>query len=382
MSDYRNLITSIQALHDWSARQAASAVNMQLVLRNWGIGAYLVEYEQKGEDRAEYGQGLLARVSRDLAESGIRGTSPDMLERMRLFYRLYPELGEVISAPMARISTALEISAPLVRISVPGEGTRARQVLRLAWTHLVELIRIEEHDKRRFYEEEVINNGWTKRHLQRQIGSLLFERTRLSRDKGPVQEAANGTEKTEHPLAEMIRDPYVFEFLGLREQTQYLESDLENALLDHLQSFLLELGSGFCFEARQKRITLEDEHDHIDLVFYHRILRCHLLIDLKVRGFQHGDAGQMNFYLNWWKAHMVGEMDNPPVGLILCTDRKSARVEYATAGMDQTLFVSRYLVNLPKPEDLERLLEQDRAFLGLDQGVVGILPTGRSVTQA
>lgn len=161
-------------------------------------------------------------------------------------------------------------------------------------------------------------------------------------------------------IAGLIRDPYILEFVGLAERPHYLENDLERALLDHIQQFLLELGTGFCFEARQRRITVGAEHDRIDLVFYHRVLRCHLLIDLKVRAFQHTDAGQMNFYLNYWKDQIMTDGDNPPVGLLLCTDKESTKVQYATAGLDQQLFVSRYQVVLPKAEALERLIEEDR----------------------
>jgi len=163
-------------------------------------------------------------------------------------------------------------------------------------------------------------------------------------------------------IASLIRDPYVLEFTGLAEKSHYLESDLESALLDHLQSFLLELGTGFCFEARQKRITVGNEHDYLDLVFYHRILRCHLLIDLKIRAFQHADAGQMNFYLNYWKENVVAQGDQPPVGLLLCTGKDQTKVEYATGGLDHQLFVSRYLVALPKAEQLQQLIETDRAI--------------------
>ena len=162
-------------------------------------------------------------------------------------------------------------------------------------------------------------------------------------------------------IADLIRDPYILEFAGLAEKSRYLEKDLETALLDHLQAFLLELGTGFCFEARQKRITVGDEHDYLDLVFYHRVLRCHLLIDLKTRAFRHGDAGQMNFYLNYWKDKMMTPGDEPPVGLILCTDKKETRVSYATAGMDEKLFVSRYLIALPRPEELQALIDEDSA---------------------
>jgi predicted nuclease of restriction endonuclease-like (RecB) superfamily len=200
------------------------------------------------------------------------------------------------------------------------------------------------------------------RDLQRQIGSLLYERTGLSTDKRAVLEHARQQAlETPGQIADLIRDPYILEFVGLAEKPHYLEKDLETALLDHLQSFLLELGTGFCFEARQKRVTVGDEHDYIDLVFYHRLLRCHLLIDLKVRPFKHGDAGQMNFYLNYWKDNMLAPGDQPPVGLILCTDKKQTRVDYATAGLDPQLFVSRYLVALPKPEELQALIERDTA---------------------
>ena len=175
----------------------------------------------------------------------------------------------------------------------------------------------------------------------------------------PYQLAGQRHEPQE-TIHDLIRDPYILEFTGLAERPEYLESDLESALLTHIQSFLLELGEGFCFEARQKRITVGRQHDYIDLVFYHRKLRCHVLIDLKIRAFKHGDAGQMNFYLNWWKAHGMDEGDNPPIGIILCSDRNQAAVEFATAGMDQKLFVSRYLVALPSAEKLRAFLEADR----------------------
>jgi len=176
-------------------------------------------------------------------------------------------------------------------------------------------------------------------------------------------------------MEDLIRDPYVLEFTGLAERLEYLESDLERALLDHLQAFLLELGTGFCFEARQKRITVGHKHDYIDLVFYQRRLRCHVLLDLKIRAFQHGDAGQMNFYLNWWKAHGMEAGDNPPVGIILCSDRNRTEVEFATAGIANRLFVSRYLTALPSVEQLRELLERDR-----DQ-VEALMPSARKQTR-
>ena len=366
--NYDALITSIADTHSQAQRGATQAVNRQLIFRNWLIGAFIKEYEQNGEDRAAYGTRLLKSLSSDLKAKTVSGVSPDMLERMRLLYDTYPQLADEISAPLVRkLDETIDeawISAPPVRklpASQP-EPLPAAKILALTWTHLAELVRLEDPWKRAFYENECLEGNWSKRQLQRQIGSLLYERTGLSTDKKTViNHARKQASETPYTVTDLMRDPYVLEFTGLAEKPHYLEKDLETALLDHIQTFLLELGNGFCFEARQKRVTVGNEHDYIDLVFYNRILRCHLLIDLKIRAFQHGDVGQMNFYLNYWKEQMMEADDNPPVGLILCAGRESAKVEYATAGMDQQLFVSRYLVALPKPEELEALIEQDQA---------------------
>lgn len=374
--NYDALISSIAKTHSGTQAGAAGAVNRHLILRNWLIGAYLVEFEQKGEDRAKYGSGLLKRIATDLSERQVPGCSRQMLDRMRRFFRLYPQIANEISSPAVSISPPSsdlkEICSPVVSISPnafsnPATSTgpnplAPKKVLGFSWTHIVELVRIDDPWKRAFYENECLKENWSKRQLQRQIGSLLYERTGLSNDKEAVIEASR-REAADAPaeIKDLIRDPYILEFTGLAEKSAYLEKDLETALLDHLQAFLLELGSGFCFEARQKRITVGNEYDYIDLVFYHRILRCHLLIDLKTRKFEHGDAGQMNFYLNFWKDRIVTDSDNPPVGLILCTDKAETKVQYATAGLDRELFVSRYLVALPKPEELEALIENDRA---------------------
>jgi predicted nuclease of restriction endonuclease-like (RecB) superfamily len=231
-----------------------------------------------------------------------------------------------------------------------------------SWTHFLEFIRLDDPWKRAFYENECLKGNWSVRQLQRQIGSLLYERTGLSANKKKVILRAR-QQAGEAPVrgADLIRDPYVLEFTGLAQRPDFNENELETALLDHLQAFLLELGTGFCFEARQMRITMDNEHDYVDLVFYHRILRFHLLLDLKVRPFKHADAGQMNFYLNYFKNRVMVPGDNPPVGIILCSDRSHTIVEFATAGMDNQLFVSRYLVALPKPEQLQALVETDRA---------------------
>jgi len=385
--DYGRLIESIAHLHDRAQSSAAAAVNRYLVLRNWLTGAYIVEFEQRGTDRARYGQRLLDRLSADLVQRGIRGLSATSLRQSRQFYRLYPNIRQTLSdesqllsqihqtasdespgavravdGPAANSSLAIStISAPLVRKSKVQQPTLLSPglVLRLSWSHFIELIRIEDPWKRAFYENECLNGQWSVRQLQRQIGSLLFERTGLSKNKAAVLRRAQNQEPSAD-VADLLRDPYVLEFTGLGEREEYTESDLEKALLDHLQQFLLELGTGFCFEARQKRITVGTKHDYIDLVFYQRRLRCHVLIDMKTRPFTHGDAGQMNFYLNWWKKHGMERGDSPPVGIILCSDREKTEVEFATAGMDNKLFVSRYLVALPSADQLREFVERDR----------------------
>ncbi len=371
--NYNALLEAIGQAHQQAQAGASGAVNRHLILRNWVIGAYLVEFEQNGKDRAEYGAGLLKKLSADLRKRDVSGCSIQMLERMRLFYVLYPQIASEISSPPVRIlsnafiSNGLEISSPVMRKSEKTIEKAPRplplgMLMRLSWTHFIEILSIDNPWKRAFYENECLKGNWSKRQLQRQIESLLYERTGLSTDKQEVIQA--GREQASvapQAIADLIRDPYVLEFAGLAELPKYRESTLETALLNHLQTFLLELGSGFCFEARQKRVTVGNEHDYLDLVFYHRILRCHLLIDLKVRAFRHGDAGQMNFYLNYWKDQMIGEGDQPPVGLILCTDKDQTKVEYATGGLDHQLFVSRYLIALPKPEQLQELVENDRA---------------------
>lgn len=396
---YNQLIKAIDSTSQHLLGRAAAAVNQSLVLRNWIIGAYIVEFEQCGEDRAKYGEMLLARLSCDLKQRGVKGASRDMLERMRTCFACYPQIGEWISASAMRkslpaiksiappISASVmrksiaemtsvipssamtkfnqdpppPISSPVVRKSA-GNITplSSNAMLHFSWTQLIELIRIDDPLKRAFYENECLKGNWSVRQLQRQIGSLLFERTGLSKNKAAVIARAR-TQEPQETIEDLIRDPYVLEFTGLAELPRYTESDLEKALLDHLQKFLLELGAGFLFEARQRRITVGNEHDYIDLVFYHRHLRCHVLLDLKTRPFRHGDVGQMNFYLNWWKQNVTRADEQPPVGILLCSDKDHTKVQFATAGMANKLFVSRYLTALPSAEQLQRFVETDRA---------------------
>jgi predicted nuclease of restriction endonuclease-like (RecB) superfamily len=227
----------------------------------------------------------------------------------------------------------------------------------LSFTHIVELIKVDDPLKCAFYEIECIRGNWSVRELKRQIASLYYERSGLSNNKKKLAELVqSGAEASEPKLA--IRDPYIFEFLGLKSKEVMSESDLEDQLLDKLQEFLLELGHGFCFEARQKRILIGHTHNFVDLVFYHRILKCHVLVELKLEDFSHKNIGQLNTYVSWYQKNMATDGDNPPVGILLCTQKDHTLVEYALAGMDNHLFVSKYQLELPKKEEMQRFIEE------------------------
>lgn len=385
---YKQLVSAISQLHSQMVRRVATAANHALVLRNWIVGAYIIEFEQDGADRAKYGERLLERLASDLITKCVKGLDERTLRDCRSAYVIYPqirgtvtpELIDTLALPETAIvlDADVEILAPSIRGTVspefkkPIRGTASPElptplsgdeVLDLSWSKMQELIRISDPWKRAFFENECLREGWSVRDLQRQIESLLYERTGLSANKKAVIERARKQAGKSGPesIAELMRDPYILEFAGLAERHQYTEEELESALLDHLQRFLLELGRGFCFESRQFRMTSGRKHHRVDLVFYHRVLRCHVLVDLKTRAFKHEDAGQMNFYVNWFKANMMNKGDNPPVGILLCTDKDRTDVEFATAGMDQKLFISRYLTALPSADELKALVESDRA---------------------
>ncbi|MBP7652770.1 DUF1016 family protein [Candidatus Dependentiae bacterium] len=383
----------IKIIEDTSSRlqkRALTSVNQLLVIRNWLIGCYIVEYEQKGADRSKYGEKLLENLSSELKKKKIKGMSFTNLKIFRQFYLIYPQIIKIlsekkISQPLAdKFMNAIYQALPDefgISISQPPADKSGNSILQplaeelekkrthvkqyiepallfthLSFRHFTELIKVDDALKRAFYENEAIKGNWSSRQLKRQIESLLFERIGLSKNKTQLLKSIEKTKEIVS-VEDTIKDPYVLEFTGFKELPAYSESDLESALLDKIQDFLIELGHGFCFEARQKRITIDNEHDRIDLVFYHRILKCHVLIDLKVRAFQHADAGQMNFYLNYYKKNMMAKNDNPPVGIIMCTNKDNAKVEYTTTGIDNKMFVSKYLVELPKKEELEKLIE-------------------------
>jgi len=351
------LIESISRTHRYFSAQAGKAVNIALTLRNWTIGCFIQEYEQYGADRAKYGEQLLARLAHALTLKGMERVSERELRRFRHFYRTYPQIRQSLTPELHQAipaSNSIRESATPESVSPTPAGDLLEK---LSFTHLAELIQIEDTGKRAFYEAESIRGVWTVRELKRQIASLYYERSELSTDKARL--AAQTQAGTVPPAPTFpIRDPYVFEFLGLKPMEVMGESHLEDQLLDHLQTFLLELGHGFCFEARQKRILIGETHGFIDLVFYHRILKCHVLVELKLQAFSHEAAGQLNTYVTWYARHMMSEGDNPPVGILLCTQKDHALAEYALAGMDNQLFVSRYQLELPSKEILQRFLEQ------------------------
>ena len=295
--DFDSLVTSIVHLHQQTQDFATKAVNVALTLRNWLIGCRIVEFEQQGKDRAAYGERLLLALAQRLTAAGLKRVDVRELRRFRLLYEVYPQIRETLTPELL---TGLGIGATLPppeskRETLSPESQIVESlsptlVHRLSFSHFAELIDIPDATQRRFYEIECIRGNWSVRELRRQIASLYYERSGLSKDKAKLSAMAHAAAESIQP-AHIIRDPYVFEFLGLRSRDVMAESDLEDALLDRLQDFLLELGHGFCFEARQKRILIGDEHFFIDLVFYHRILKCHILVELKTDAFRHELSG-------------------------------------------------------------------------------------------
>ncbi|MDQ3814182.1 MAG: PDDEXK nuclease domain-containing protein [Armatimonadota bacterium] len=355
--DYEALVAAIAGAHDQAQRQAVQAVNVALTLRNWLIGYHIVEYEQHGSDRARYGEQLLERLARDLRKRLGRGFGWRNLEMFRRFYLRYP----ISQTLFAKLGVALPTQPAVQAASFDWQDDDyfRRLFTKASWAHLIEFCRLDDPLKRAFYEVETLRNHWSVRELKRQIDSLLYERVGLSRDQEGVLKLAQEGELVTTPV-EMVRDPYVFEFLGLTREEVHVESQLERALLDHLQEFLLELGRGFCFVARQRRVTFDNEHYYIDLLLYSRRLKCLVAVDLMLGRFRHEYAGAMNFYLNYLKAEEMEEGENPPIGIILCSEKNETHVEYALGGLNNQVFVSRYVLHLPTTEELEALLQRAR----------------------
>lgn len=325
-NDYSLILKEIKSIISKARYTAFTAINTEMLKAYFEIGKKIVEEEQQGEKRAGYGENLIESLSAELSKEFGKGFSITALKNMRIFYTVYKD----------KISQSL-----------------TDEFFRLSWTHYCELIKIKEETKRRYFEKYAVSENLSVRDLKRQIYSLHYERLLMSKDKKALVEYE---QKRNIPLKteELIKDPYVLEFLDLEEKKNYTEKEIEAKILDDLQRFLLELGQGFSFVARQKRFTIDNDHFYIDLLFYNIYLKCYVVIELKTAKFKHEDVGQVNFYLNYVKKELNKEGDNEPIGIILCTKKEEVQVEYATTGMSNKMFVSKYKLYLPSKEELER----------------------------
>ena len=333
------LADSIKNINIKAGNAAKSAVNQLMTLRNWAIGCYIVEYEQEGSDRAQYGTHLLKNLENQISEKGMNST---LFKWCRQFYLLYPQIGATVSHEF--------ITQPELLVN------------NLSFSHIREIMVIKDAFERFFYETECIKCNWSVRELRRQIKTNLYVRAGISKKPELLIQPSEDNQNT---TILTIKDPFTFEFLGLEAKEAVSESDLEQSLMDHLQEFMLELGEGFCFEARQKRIIIDDKYYFVDLVFYNRLLHCNVIIELKNDEFKHEDLGQLNAYVGYYKKKEMVEGDNPPVGILLCTDKGSEMVEYALSGMDNQLFVSTYMLHLPDKKKLQEFMLKEIKEMGI-----------------
>jgi predicted nuclease of restriction endonuclease-like (RecB) superfamily len=320
-----NLFNKISTLLKNARNMVISTINQTMVLTYFEIGRMIIEEEQHGSERANYGNFLMQEVAQKLTNHFGKGFSETNLKQMRQFYLTYSK-----NQPIS-------------------------DEFKLSWSHYLKLMRMDDELERKFYEIEAAKNNWSLRELQRQYDSALFTRLALSRDKEKIMELSTKGQVVEQPK-DAIKDPYILEFLGLPEESAYSESELEQKLIDKLEHFLLELGSGFTFVARQKRITFDEKHFRIDLVFYNRFLRCFVLIDLKIGELKHQDIGQMQMYVNYFDRKVKLDDENKTVGLILCQDKSEAVIQYTLPENNEQIFASKYLTVLPSREVLQNLL--------------------------
>ena len=359
---FDELANSVLQTHQTAQSGAIRAVNQMATLRNWLIGCYIVEYEQKGSDRAKYGERLLKRLEERVNTKGLNET---LFLAARRFYSFYPQIGELfelrirptvsdkLMVPSSISATLSPKSEKSATVSPKFTTSASALVSKLSFSHIREIMLQDDPLARFFYETECIKGTWSVRELRRQISTNLYFRSGVSKD--PEKLLASIKPETTSP-ALVIRQPFTFEFLGLQAKDVITEGDLEDALITHLQDFLLELGKGFCFEARQKRMIIDDEYYFADLVFYNRILHCNVIVELKNDEFRHEYLGQLNAYVSYYKENEMHEGDNPPIGILLCTRKGKKMVEYAIAGMDNNLFVSTYMLQLPDKATLEQFL--------------------------
>lgn len=362
--DFEHLVELCRRTHEETHRSAVRAVDGYLVARNWLFGWYIVKYEQNGVDRAKYGARTMKNLSAALKSKIGRGFSTRSLEQMRRFYLKYDGIlprqkTQTLSAEFTTLQEGLTVALQ----SVP---TILLQHLTLSWSHYVALLTIDNAEERDFYEIEVAANGWSVRELERQIASSLYERLALSRNKDDIRRLSNEGQVVEK-ASDLVKNPLILEFLGLETKPAYSEGDLETAIIDRLEHFLLELGKGFLFEARQKRFTFDNDHFFVDLVFYNRLLRCYVLIDLKRDKLTHQDLGQMQMYVNYFDRHVKTEEELPTVGIVLCGGKNDAVVEL-TLPEDANIYASRYQLYLPSRQELKAQLESIRRELEDQEG--------------
>jgi predicted nuclease of restriction endonuclease-like (RecB) superfamily len=367
----RPLYQRIREILESARAGVARSVNTTQVTAYWLVGREIVEEEQRGKRRADYGARLLIELSSRLQADFGKGFSVNNLEHFRDFYLTYPRLIAARNPHALRAKLAdhpsmglFEIPHALRGISRPSVSwTTGRLHPNLSWTHYRTLLRVDKPEARSFYEIEAIKNNWSARELERQINSLLYERLALSKDKKGLMQLATKGHHVQRP-ADVFKDPVIMEFLGLPESPRLVETDLEQALINDLQAFLLELGKGFAFVARQERLTLDGDHFYIDLVFYHTILKCYVIIDLKTGKLTHQDLGQLQLYVNFYDHERRTEGDNPTLGLILCADKNDAVVRY-TLGPDQEkkIFASRYKLHLPTEAELKAEIRRELEVL-------------------
>ena len=373
-ASYQVVCGDVSKIIDAARESAARSVNAAMTAAYWLIGRRIVEFEQSGEDRAEYGAALIERLAEDLTVQFGRGFSRQNVQNMRLFYLSY-QPGKIRQTPSGKLprlpareilqTPSGEFGSPTVEVGFDDLLT----AFPLPWSAYVRLLSVRSESARDFYEIEALRGGWSVRQLDRQIGSQFYERTALSKNRAAM--LADGQRERPEDIAipgEQIRDPFVLEFLDLKDE--YSESDLEEALVRHLETFLLELGDDFCFMGRQRRLRVGGRWYRVDLLFYHRRLRCLVVIDLKVGSFTHADAGQMHFYLNYAREHWMREGENPPVGLILCSEKDEALAQYALEGLSSNVLAAEYRIALP--DETVLAAELDRTRQAMEQRTDGL----------
>ena len=382
LMNFEALVKHISTIQSTLQAQAAHAVNLALTARNWLMGCYIVEFEQNGEDRAAYGEQLLKKLEQRL---NVKGLNERRFREFRRLYLVYPQLKEpvaqyIVSQSQIQHTLSAEFIEPIRRLPSAESATNIRRMPsgelddakrwmipadklfnRLTYSNLMLISTIDNPVKRAFYEMETIRGWetirgcWSYKELERQINSLYYERSGLSKNKEALSALVQQQAAPLQP-GDVINTPVTLEFLGLSDRALVTESDLEQSILDNLQHFLLEMGHGFCFEARQKRILIDGDYFFTDLVFYHRILKCHVIVELKIDKFRHEYASQLNLYLNYFKAEVMQPDDNPPIGILLCTDKGDTLVKYATAGLDPNIFVRKYMIELPSEEEIKKFI--------------------------